>query len=73
MNVEQLKKELDNLKIPKMSYSILEGGTPSETLCLVLEDKWRIFYSERGERTLELEYLTEEEACETFLRMLRKA
>ena len=73
MNVEKLIKELKELGIPESLYSILEGGTPSEKLCLVHEDEWRIYYSERGGRTGERAYPTEEEACEVFLRMLKRS
>ena len=51
MDVEKLRQELERLEIPENTYSILTGGFPSETLCLVYEDKWKIYYSEHGQRT----------------------
>ena len=64
---------MDLIHGPESLYSILEGGTPSEKLCLVHEDEWRIYYSERGGRTGERAYPTEDEACEVFLRMLKRS
>lgn len=52
--------------IPKNSYSIDEVN--NETLCLIKEnEKWIIFYSEKGGRT-DPEYFDDEEsACNAFL------
>ena len=72
MKVEELLSALENLGVPKDLYSILSGGLPNEKLCLVHEDEWRIYYSERGSKTGEKSYLTEDEACEAFLEKMRK-
>ena len=71
MNVHELKEKLNELKISNELYS-LQGGLPNEKLCLVKEDNWKIYYSERGNRTGEKEYETEEEACEVFLRKVKR-
>ncbi len=72
MDVEKLRQELERLKIPENTYSILTGGFPSETLCLVYEDKWKIYYSEHGQRTYEKKYESEADACSDFLKMLTR-
>ena len=70
MNLQELKGKLDDLKISSELYS-LQGGLPNEKLCIVKEDNWKIYYSERGNRTGEKEYETEEEACDVFLRKVK--
>lgn len=72
MKVNELCKELEKLRISKELYSIMSGGMPNEKLCLVYEDEWKIYYSERGKRTGEKSYLNEEEACEAFLRKVKR-
>lgn len=72
MKVEEMRQKIDDLNISKDLYSILQGGNPNEKLCLVYEDVWKIYYSERGKRTGEKLYLSEEEACEDFLSKLKR-
>ncbi|MDO5291795.1 MAG: hypothetical protein Q4F05_03490 [bacterium] len=72
MNVKELENELERLGISKNLYSIMQGGFLNEKLCLVHEDEWKIYYSERGKRTGEKEYSSEAEACETFLRKVKR-
>lgn len=71
MNINELKNELERLGISKELYS-LQGGNPNEKLCLIHEENWKIYYSERGLRTGEKEYLNENEACEVFLRKVMR-
>ncbi len=35
MKISEMRKEIDNLGISKELYSILQGGTPNEKLCIV--------------------------------------
>lgn len=57
---------LSSMSVPKDSYSIDEIS--NESLCLNYEGMiWKIFYSERGQRTEECFYASEEEACKAFL------
>ena len=48
MTVEQLEKELEMMEVPQELYSIMVGGLPNEKLCIAKEDKWQVYYSERG-------------------------
>lgn len=72
MTIDEMCTELDDLGISKDLYSILQGGTPNEKLCLVYENEWKIYYSERGNKTGEKVFQSEEEACEVFLRKLKR-
>ena len=48
-------------------------GRDDERLCLVNENsKWVVYYLERGVRTTELFFESEEEACEYIQKSLRE-
>ena len=51
MKVFELEEKLNKLGIPKDTYSILKGGLPNERLCIVKEEKWCVYYSEKGRRS----------------------
>ena len=68
MTVEQLGKELEMMGIPNELYSIMVGGLPNEKLCLAKEEKWQVYYSERGNKSGLKVFETETEACEFFLK-----
>ena len=70
MKVNELKKRLDEIGVSEDIYSIMFGGLPNERLCIVKEEMWKVYYSERGRRTGEKFFVTEEEACEYFLELL---
>lgn len=72
MTVEQLEKELEMLEIPQELYSIMVGGLPNEKLCIAKEDKWQVYYSERGCKSGLKVFETESEACEFFLRKMKR-
>lgn len=71
MNTKELEEKLNNAHTRSDSYSL--DGIPKDE-ALILEPStgngWRIYYSERGLRTSEKVFLTEEEACERFLEMV---
>jgi hypothetical protein len=71
MNTEELKRQLRDARIRTDSYS-LDGETKDEALVLepTTGNGWRIYYSERGLRTGEKVFITEEEACESFLEIV---
>lgn len=54
---------LDAERVRPDSYS-LDGSEPDECLCLLpVTDGWAVFYAERGSRTGERRFETEDEAC----------
>jgi hypothetical protein len=66
MNKNDLKQKLISSNIPKETYS-LEGGLPNEAYCInQIDDKWEVYYSERGQKSGLKIFDTEEEACEYF-------
>ena len=72
MTVAQLEKELKMMGIPKELYSIMVGGLSNEKLCIVKEDTWQVYYSERGNKSGLKIFETESDACEFFLRKMKR-
>lgn len=50
MTIIELESELEQMGVPSNFYSIMIGGLPNEKLCIVREDKWKVYYSERGSK-----------------------
>ena len=48
------------------------GGLPNEKLCIAKEDKWQVYYSEHGSKSGLKLFETESEACEFFLRKMKR-
>ncbi|GIO38860.1 hypothetical protein J41TS12_37210 [Paenibacillus antibioticophila] len=66
MTQKGLFKRLQDEGIPEASYSH-EGGLPNERLCVEWKNNlWYVYYSERGIRTSEKDFLIEEIACQYF-------
>ena len=62
MTIIELERELLQLGISDDLYSIMTGGLPNEKLCIVKEDKWQVYYSERGNKSGLKIFETETEA-----------
>lgn len=71
MDRVELQSELNKLYIPRDSYSI--DGVKDETLCLIHDrGLWCVFYSEHGKRTEVDFFVTESDACQSFLARITK-
>lgn len=71
MNIEQLRKQLEQLGVREDAYD-LSGGHMSERLTLSLSSgKWQVYYSERGIETGKVEFLEEDSACRYLLERLQ--
>lgn len=70
MNIQELENILINSHIRSDSYSLL--GIPQNE-ALILEPStgngWRVYYCERGLRSREKVFLSENDACEYFLKI----
>ena len=67
MSIKELKELLMVKNVPQDLYS-LEGGLPSESYCIEkTEDKWHLYYSERGVKETINYYDTEDEVVDAFL------
>jgi sugar/nucleoside kinase (ribokinase family) len=71
VNRSDLRNAADREGIRRDSYS-LDGSLPAERYVLSIEhDGWSVYYSERGDRSSELRFDTEDEACsELFDRLV---
>ena len=70
MDRSAVKTLLDTENVDPAAYS-LDGGTPSEAY--VLERRcaeWAVYYSERGLRSSEVVFQTEDEACSHLLDLM---
>ncbi|EAA4816313.1 hypothetical protein DQF09_24280 [Shigella boydii] len=66
-----MKKTLNQENISNSIYS-LEGGVPNEKLCLDFENnKWIVYYSERGIRTGVIEFAREDDACDYIYNQIK--
>ena len=73
MTVEELKKRLEADNIPRDMYSLLIGGFPNESFCLVKnEANWEVYYSERGNKRGAKHFEKEAEACEYLYKKLSR-
>lgn len=66
---KELKKELEQLGIPAYLYNLDGIGRTDERLCLEFSDnEWHVYYSERGVKTTDLRFESEDLACEYIYR-----
>ena len=72
MTAAELVLELKKIGVPEDLYSIMIGGLPNEKMCIVKEGNWQVYYSERGNKVGLKLFETETEACEYFLRKLKR-
>ena len=72
MTTDELQKELNKLGVSQDLYSLMIGGFPNEKLCIVKEESWQVYYSERGHKSGLKIFDTETEACEFFLRKMKR-
>jgi hypothetical protein len=71
MTRNELKQILEDQRFDPRVYS-LNGGLPSEALCIAHEHgRWCYYYSERGDRTGEKWFESEADACHYLLSELR--
>ena len=72
MTINELKNKLDEIGVSQDLYSIMIGGLPNERLCIVKEEMWQVYYSERGRKVGQKVFETEEEACEYFYEKMKR-
>jgi hypothetical protein len=74
MDIAELRRKLEEEGVPPDVYDLdIEGmALPSERYCLRTEGKsrWLTYFSERGSRTAEHVWLSEDQACSYLLEVL---
>jgi hypothetical protein len=65
MTREELEKKLKMAGVPDYVYNLTGKGRKDECLCIEKnQDKWFVYYLERGIRTTNEIFNSEEEACD---------
>ena len=66
MKKEELRRMLIEKGVPTYYYNIDGNGRTDEHLCLEFvraDNEWSVYFLERGEKTTDVRFATEEEAC----------
>lgn len=64
MNKQELKKALIEMGIPSSYYNLDGVGKTDERFCLeCVNDEWKVYFRERGNKTTNESFVSEEEAC----------
>lgn len=72
MKRNELKKILDNKKVPVSLYS-LNGIKDGDCLCIVLNnDKWQLIHNDRGSKNYIGDFNSEDEVCNEFYAILKR-
>ncbi len=72
MKVNELKNKLDKLGISPRAYHLYGLGSGDE-YCIEHGPKgWIVYYHERGGKTIIGTYENEEDACESFIKIVTK-
>lgn len=65
MKKYELKNALNKMGIHSHHYNLDGTGRDDERLCLECTNgKWSVYYSERGVKTTNITFASEEEACQ---------
>lgn len=71
MNKSELKRMLEQADVPQEMYNLDECGRDDEKFCMIqYGKKWNIFFSERGIKTTNESFETEEDACDFIYHQL---
>lgn len=71
MNTQELKKILCANKVPSRLYNLEGKGRNDERFCLENKgDKWSVYFAERGIKTINKMFDTEDEACKYIYKEL---
>lgn len=65
MKKNELKDLLMKKGVPSILYNLDSTGRTDERFCLeFVNNEWRVFFRERGVRTTDENFASEEEACQ---------
>ena len=65
LNRENLSKKLQIASVPEWLYNLDEKGRTDERFCLKKsDDKWQVYYLERGVKTTNRFFDSESDACQ---------
>lgn len=71
MKREELRNVLVERGVPSMLYNLDGDGRTDERFCLEsVNNEWSVYFSERGIRTTDERFASEEEACKFIYEQL---
>lgn len=71
MNKNELRDALMNIGVSSFLYNLDGNGRTDERFCLeFVNDEWGVYFSERGIKTMNNKFLSEEEACQFIYEQL---
>lgn len=70
LTTNELMLYLEEKDIPIKYYAI--GVVEEDKICILKDEVWLVFYSERGKRRILFSSNKEKEACQSFLLILKK-
>lgn len=71
MKKDELQDVLVKMGVPSMFYNLDGNGRTDERLCLEFtNNEWRVYFSERGVKTTNERFVSEEEACQFIYEQL---
>ena len=72
MDRKTVKKKLDQLGVPRRRYSLNGKNLDDRVIISKSNNKWYVYYTERGERFNEKYFYDESEACIYFLDSVKR-
>ena len=71
MKKNELRDALIEMEIPSILYNLDGNGRTDERFCLEFtNNEWRVYFSERGVKTTNEKFSSEEEACQFIYEQL---
>ena len=71
MKKDELQKVLTKTGVPSTVYNLDGNGRTDERFCLeAVNNEWRVYFKERGVKTTNEKFSSEEEACQFIYEQL---
>lgn len=71
MKIRELEERLRLEGVPEYLYNLKENGRTDERFCLQkMDGKWNVYFSERGIKTTDEFFDSEDMACQFLLKQL---
>lgn len=71
LKIDELRDALTERGIPPILYNLDGNGRTDERFCLeYINSEWRVYFSERGIKTTNEKFSSEEEACQFIYEQL---
>lgn len=73
MKKNELRNALMHIGVAPMFYNLDGNGRTDERFCLeFVNNEWSVYYSERGVKTTNIRFSSEEDACQFIYEQLSK-